>query len=140
MFGYYVILLLGFGLSFLLYSKYRIRAPGVIAAPLLAIYILENPAVLALVAGVAAIVYGASQIIYRRYFIYGRRLLMIMCALSVVISAPLIWNFNLDVVVFATILPALFAYNITTNGPMLKSLGALAGEVLLLVLVGLVLI
>lgn len=133
----YIVLIIGFILSYIIYSKYGIRAPGVIAAPLLAIYTLENQTILLIVAIVGTVIYIVSQMLYKKWFIYGRRLFLIMCMISVIITAPIISILGLSTVIFISILPAIFAYNITINGTKITtSIGVLLLEVLILIIIG----
>lgn len=133
----YIILFAGFIVSYLLYTKFGMRSPGVIAAPLLAIYALQNHVILIVVIIVGVLVYVMSLLVYKKWFIYGRRLFLILCAISVILSTPIIYLLRIEDTAFTTILPAIFAYNLTTNGnKLLSSIGVLVGEIVLLIGIG----
>lgn len=132
-----IILFLGFLISFFLYQRFRMRIAGVIATPLLAVYILVNPLTLPVVIAIVLVLFGILHWLYIRYYIYGRRLFLIGCAFSIVISAPILILLGLTNVIIITILPAIFAYNaIIDVQHRARSAGLLSGELGVLVVVG----
>jgi hypothetical protein len=136
-----VVLLIGFLIIVFLYHRFHIRAPGVIATPLLSVYALENYYVIPLTAFVTLVLYGIIWMIQSQYFIYGRRLFLIGCAFSVLLSCPLLIWFNLNDIIIVTILPAIFAYNIiVTVERRAISIGVLLGVVGLLYGTGILLV
>lgn len=116
----YIILLSSLILSNWIYVEERIKAPGIIAAPLVAIYALNFGTIVLLALFIVALtVHFSASMVYKKTFIYGRRLFFFMCAVSVIVSIPLLGFFlpNIEGMGFWTsVVPALFVYNIHTNG------------------------
>jgi hypothetical protein len=135
-----IVLVIGFAISFFLYHKLRMRIPGVIAAPLLAVYSIQNLWILPIIIVVSIIIFIILHVLYIRFFLYGRRLFLLGCIFSIVLSAiPLIMLGMTDVIIL-TVLPAIFAYNTVINVERRAlSLGLLVGDLVVLIVIGWVL-
>jgi hypothetical protein len=112
--GPYIILFTGFIISYVLYTAYEFRVSGVIAAPLLAIYALEELWLIPILGAIAVALFTISVFLHKR-LIYGRKLFLILCACSVVIASPIIIFVQLTAVAFTSVIPAIFAYNYATT-------------------------
>lgn len=135
-----IVLAVGFALSFVLYHKFRMRVPGVVATPLLAVYTIHTTLVLPIIVGISLIVFAILQIFYRRSFIYGRRLFLLGCIFSIVLSVPALLYANATDVVILTILPGIFAYNTVIDVEhRYFSLGLMAADLAVLIGLGLLL-
>ena len=106
----YFVGLVGFGVSSLLYWVLRIRTPGVVGAPLLAVYALVHIWIILVVAIIAVVLWGVSEVLQRR-LIYGHRLFLILCGFSLAITFPVVRAAGIQVAFVASIIPAVFSYN-----------------------------
>ncbi len=135
-----IVLIVGFVVSFIAYQKLRLTIPGIVAVPLLAVYTMHSTLVLPVIAVSSIIVFALLELIYRRYFIYGRRLFLIGCIASIVLSVPALVLVNATDVVILTILPAIFAYFTISNvDRRYLSLGLMTADLAFLIGLGTVL-
>ncbi len=114
-----LILLFGFILGFILYELTRYRIGGVVAIPIMAIYTLDNPVMLPIFLFSIVVCLLAVDIISEKTLFYGRRLLYINLAFSIVTTSFLIFylgsymDMNLTSVTVGSIFPGIVAFNIS---------------------------
>lgn len=113
------ILLFGFILGFILYELTRYRIGGVVAIPIMAIYTLDNPVMLPIFLFSIVVCLLAVHVISEKTLFYGRRLLYINLAFSIVTTSFLIFylgsymEMNLTSVTVGSIFPGIVAFNIS---------------------------
>ncbi len=144
------ILLFGFIFGFLLYEMTRYRIGGIVAIPIMVIYIMESPVLLPIFFLAIAICLAAVQIIAERTLFYGRRLLYLNLAVSIISTSIMIFAvsslFSMDLVslTVGTIFPGIVAYNISRETidarNALKSAAMMLGNFLIVLLFGIVLV
>ncbi|KCZ71692.1 hypothetical protein ANME2D_02429 [Candidatus Methanoperedens nitroreducens] len=114
----------GFVIGFFLYQKYMFRGGGVIILPLLAIYFVKFPLSFPKLLFSALITYGALEVLYTRYIVYGRRLLYLALVIGMVVTLAF-EDVLSSIGWYALVLPGLFAYNLhrenNSTSNMLKS-------------------
>ncbi len=109
------LLLTGFAIGYLFYSKFMYRVGGVIVTPLLAIYTLSNPIFLLLFLVATSISYATIEAVVNFRLVYGRRLFYVSCFTSGVVTFILIYLMNVRHPLMLTILPGIFAYNLFSD-------------------------
>ena len=144
------ILLFGFILGFILYELTRYRIGGIVAIPIMVIYIIENPVLLPIFFLSIGLCLAGVQLIAERTLLYGRRLLYLNLAVSIICTSIMIFSigsyFNIDLTTLTvgTIFPGLVAFNISRETfdvqNALKSGGMMIGNFLIVLAFGLVLI
>jgi hypothetical protein len=144
------ILLFGFIFGFILYELTRYRIGGIVAIPIMVIYIMDNPVLLPIFFLSIGICLAGVQLIAEKTLLYGRRLLYLNLAVSIVCTSMMIFsvsaflNIDLTTLTVGTIFPGIVAFNIsreTFDLPnALKSGGMMLGNFLIVLLFGLVLV
>ncbi len=122
-----LVLLAGFGYGFILYNKFKVQIGGVIATPLLVLYILDEPlsAVVFLVSTIA--VYAFLEILVETTLIYGRRLYYLGAIVSI-ISTYLLKNYlEIPQPAFFSIIPAIIGYNLYRESESVENLSRSIG-------------
>jgi hypothetical protein len=114
-----------FGL--IVHERTGLRLGGVLVLPLLLLYSLLDLTALAVFALAAIVALAVGHVLYRRTFLYGRRLLYVflLAGIGATIVARAFIDTELGVFVLA-ILPGLFAYNLHREGNLLKGATAFA--------------
>jgi hypothetical protein len=144
------ILLFGFIFGFILYELTRYRIGGIVAIPIMVIYIMDNPVLLPIFFLSIGICLAGVQLIAEKTLLYGRRLLYLNLAVSIVCTSLMIFsvssflNIDLTTLTVGTIFPGIVAFNVsreTFDLPnALKSGGMMLGNFLIVLLFGLVLV
>ncbi len=132
-----VTLLFGFIFGFYLYEMKRFKVGGVIAIPILVIYMLQDMIILPIfiVSAIACLV--IARLIAEKTLLYGRRLLYCFLAISIVATSTIIavtqhlFDPLVQEMVVFTIFPGIIAYNISKESYDLNS----AAESVFLVIV-----
>ncbi len=110
-----LLLLMGFAIGYLFYSKFMYRVGGVIVTPLLALYTLSNPIFFFLFLAATFISYATIEVVVSYRLIYGRRLFYVSCFTSGVVTFILVYLTNVRHPLMLTILPGIFAYNLFSD-------------------------
>jgi hypothetical protein len=107
-----LILVFGFALGFLFYSKYKVQIGGVIATPLLVLYVLCCPVSLVVffIATVAA--FATIELLVDTTLIYGRRLYYFAAIVSIIITFSLLRLFRIPEPAYFSVIPAIVGYNL----------------------------
>lgn len=144
------ILLFGFILGFILYELTRYRIGGIVAIPIMVIYVLDNPVLLPIFLLSIGICLAGVQLIAERTLLYGRRLLYLNLAVSIICTSILIFStslyFSIDLTTLTvgTIFPGIVAHNISRETfdlrNAMRSGGMMLGNFLIVMLFGLVLL
>lgn len=123
----------------LAYERWGLRLGGVLVLPFLAIYALQDLAVLILFAVSASAAFFGGEAVHRVSLVYGRRMLVVFLLISMWTS--LAANTVLEVSgdsVFMPLLPGLFAYNLHREGRALWNTALFIGWLLIFLLLSLV--
>ncbi len=106
------------------YERWGLRLGGVLVMPYLVLYAAFDLGVLLLFAVAAAATFAIGEVIHRTTLIYGRRMLIALVLVSLVMSslANVVFDVSMSGV-FLPILPGLYAYNLHREGePLYRSL------------------
>jgi hypothetical protein len=113
------VLLFGFIFGFIFYELTRYRIGGVVAIPIMVIYTMDNPLMLPIFGFSTVVCLLAVHIIEEETLLYGRRLLYLNLAVSIVTTsliffyASSVLNINLTALTVGTIFPGIIAFNIS---------------------------
>jgi hypothetical protein len=114
-----IVLLFGFILGFILYELTRYRIGGVIAIPIMVIYTMDNSLMFPIFLYSIVICLLAGHIISESTLLYGRRLLYVYLAISIVTTSIIFFyagsllNINLTALTVGSIFPGIVAFNIS---------------------------
>ena len=114
-----IVLLFGFIFGFIIYELTRYRVGGVVAIPIMVIYTLDEPLMLPIFVFAIIICLLAVYIVTEKTLLYGRRLLYLNLAFSIIITsliffyADAILNMSFTALTVGTIFPGIVAYNIS---------------------------
>jgi hypothetical protein len=114
-----LVLLFGFIFGFIIYELTRFRIGGVVAIPIMVIYTLDDPLMLPIFGFTIVVCLLAGQIIEEKTLLYGRRLLYLNLAVSILTTsliffyASSILDINLTALTVGTIFPGIIAFNIS---------------------------
>lgn len=138
---FYLILFIGFGLGWLFYEVFKVRAGGVVAIPLLVVYTIHNPLLFGIIIGIAIIIFIILQLIFHKFAVYGRRLLYLSSLFSILFTSITFLLMQERFSLLLTIVPGLIAYNFhkENNSPtnMMMSVIVTATYLLIMILLGL---
>ncbi|MFN2383033.1 MAG: poly-gamma-glutamate biosynthesis protein PgsC/CapC [Gemmatimonadota bacterium] len=121
--------------GFLAYERWGLRLGGVLVLPFLALYAIDDLAVLLLFAVASLVTFFGGEVVHRTFLIYGRRMLTAFLILSVWSSFA--GNAVLHVSqqgIFMPLLPGLFAYNLHRKGRPLWNTALFIGWLLIFLL------
>jgi hypothetical protein len=104
-------LFVGFLLEFVLYTRYKFRAGGVIVIPLLATYLIKYPALVPSILFATVLTFLVLEIAYSNFIIYGRRLLYISLMFGLVVFSVISYFRHSAPFTYAFLMPGLMAYN-----------------------------
>ena len=115
-----IILTIGVVTNTLFYKFFRYRAGGILAMPLLALYCLDSPKVCMVLIAIAIIVFIYIEFIFNSIVMYGRRLYLNACLVSIVLST-ITFHSNLihltnTIPTYMTVIPGILAYNLHFDG------------------------
>ena len=114
-----IVLLFGFIFGYIIYELTRYRVGGVVAIPIMVIYTMDEPLMLPIFVFAIIICLLAVYIVTEKTLLYGRRLLYLNLAFSIIITsliffyADAILNMNFTALTVGTIFPGIVAYNIS---------------------------
>ena len=114
-----IVLLFGFIFGYIIYELTRYRVGGVVAIPIMVIYTLDEPLMLPIFVFAIIICLLAVYIVTEKTLLYGRRLLYLNLAFSIIITsliffyADAILNMSFTALTVGTIFPGIVAYNIS---------------------------
>jgi len=114
-----IVLLFGFIFGFIIYELTRYRVGGVVAIPIMVIYTMDEPLMLPIFVFAIIICLLAVYIVTEKTLLYGRRLLYLNLAFSIIITsliffyADAILNMSFTALTVGTIFPGIVAYNIS---------------------------
>lgn len=123
------------------YERWGLRLGGVLVLPFLAIYSIQDSAVLLLFAVTATFAFFGGEAVHRATLVYGRRMLVVFLLISMWTSLGA--NALIGVAresVFMPLLPGLFAYNLHREGRALWNTALFAGWLLIFFLITLVVV
>lgn len=142
-----IILIFGFTLGFILYEVMRYRVGGVVAIPIMVIYTFSNSILLPIFLYSIGVCLIVVSVIAERSLLYGRRLLYIYMAISILVTSSAVlfvsttYNIDLATVTIGTIFPGIVAYNLSREAfdfeSMLKSAFMMTWNFLVIFLFGL---
>ncbi len=143
------VLLFGFILGFILYETTRYRIGGIVAIPIMVIYTLDNPVLLPIFLVAIGICLAGVSLIAERTLLYGRRLLYLNLAASIISTSLLIFSvslyFSIDLtqLTVGTIFPGIVAHNISRETFDMRNAmrvgGMMLGNFVIVMLFGLIL-
>lgn len=107
-----LLLFVGFLLGFFIYSKYKVQVGGIVATPILALYVLREPISIAVFAIATAAALLAIELAVRRTLAYGRRLYYYSAFVSIPTTFFLARILGIAQPAFFSIIPTIIAYNI----------------------------
>jgi len=114
-----IVLLFGFIFGYIIYELTRYRVGGVVAIPIMVIYTMDEPLMLPIFVFAIIICLLAVYIVTEKTLLYGRRLLYLNLAFSIIITsliffyADAILNMSFTALTVGTIFPGIVAYNIS---------------------------
>ena len=111
----------GLVLSEVVRSRWGLRAGGIIAIPLLAIFSLQDAGALLLYLLVAPLVYGLVATLEEQTLLYGRIILAVSLAASLVLALPFVTLLGIDaglIGLFAAIFAGISVYNFRRIPPV----------------------
>ncbi len=114
-----IILIFGFTLGFVLYEVMRYRVGGVVAIPIMVIYTFSNSILLPIFLYSIGVCLIVVSIITERTLLYGRRLLYVYMAISILVTSSAVlvvsssYNIDLATITIGTIFPGIVAYNLS---------------------------
>lgn len=114
-----VVLLFGFIFGFIIYELTRYRIGGVIAIPIMVVYTMDNPLTLPIFVFSIIVCLLAVYIINENTLLYGRRLLYLNLAISIITTSLIFFytdallNMNFTALTVGSIFPGIIAYNIS---------------------------
>ncbi|MDQ2072400.1 poly-gamma-glutamate biosynthesis protein PgsC/CapC [Haloarcula sp. H-GB4] len=108
------VLFLGLLVSLFVETVWNVRLYGIIALPLLALFVVARPSVLLLYAAFLLATYAIIQFIHRRTLVYGRVLLSMAAVTAVLLSVPaeMLTALPGNYLLFTALIAGIGAYNI----------------------------
>jgi hypothetical protein len=104
-------LLIGFIIEYVLYTKYKFRAGGVVVIPLLAIYTVKYPLMAVALIGLSMITLLIIEILYSKFVVYGRRLLYMSLTAGIILTLIIMPMLDSALGWYSVVVPGLLAYN-----------------------------
>lgn len=115
-----IVVLVGLVIGETMRDRWGLKAAGVIALPLVALFALRAWWVVPLYVGIFGLSYVAVQLVHRFTLLYGRALLSLAAVVGVVLGFPAIVAFGLAdavTVFFAGLIAGIGAYNLHWAAP-----------------------
>lgn len=104
----------GLAVAMLIETVWNVRLAGIIALPLLALFVVVHPLVLVFYVGCVGATYALIQLIHQQTLVYGRVLLSLAVAIAVVLSIPVAMTTGVPGhhLLFVALLSGVGAYNV----------------------------
>ena len=117
-----MVLLIGFGLGFLVYDRFKVQIGGVIATPLLVIYVLSSPGSIIIFLIATISVFLLIEFLVEYTLMYGRRLYYLGAIVSIIVTYSLRGVFNIPQPAYFSVIPAIIGYNLYRESEIVSKL------------------
>ncbi|MEB3760130.1 MAG: poly-gamma-glutamate biosynthesis protein PgsC/CapC [Desulfurococcales archaeon] len=117
-----LILIIGFLIGFIVYSKFKVQIGGVIATPLLVLYVLNYPKSIIVFIIAVVMTYLVLEVLVETTLMYGRRLYYIGAIVSIITTYILMKYISIVQPAYFSIIPAIIGYNVYRESESVENL------------------
>lgn len=107
-----LVLIVGFAVGFIMYNEFKVQVGGVIATPLLVLYVLRSPLSLIIFAVSAGLSYAVIRVLVNFTLMYGRRLFYLAAIVSITTTYMMLGLLSVPSPAYFSIIPAIIGYNL----------------------------